>query len=257
MLEENKEKPIVILISAGTARRLYPLTINTPKCLLELEKNTLLIDYQLKMLIENGIKEVKIIVGFEASKIIEHVKSYSKKINIECFYNPFYDITNNFASLWLFLNQFSFEDCITINGDNIFTSNVIKHLITSSGDIVVTINDKDKFDDDDMKVLYDKKSKLLLKISKLLDKNIANAESIGIIKYNKKGLKLLKNQMDSLLLYDNNYLNKFYLSAIQHLVNNGENINIHKTNEQSWREIDYVEDYHKLKSDIANKIFYF
>ncbi len=52
-----------IIIAAGKGTRLYPLTKNTPKSLLEIGNGLTLLESQLHSLKENEIKDITIIIG--------------------------------------------------------------------------------------------------------------------------------------------------------------------------------------------------
>ena len=65
----------VIIMAAGRATRMLPLTKNMPKCLLKLNKKTIL-QHQIDILKKCGIKNIVIITGHHAEKI---EKLYGKK----------------------------------------------------------------------------------------------------------------------------------------------------------------------------------
>ena len=64
-----------VILAAGVSRRLYPLTYNTPKCLIELGGKSIL-NHQLDSLIESGINDVTFIVGYQREVIIKHVETH-------------------------------------------------------------------------------------------------------------------------------------------------------------------------------------
>ena len=61
-----------VILAAGVSRRLYPLTYNTPKCLIELGGKSIL-NHQLDSLIESGINDVTFIVGYQREIIIKNL----------------------------------------------------------------------------------------------------------------------------------------------------------------------------------------
>ena len=60
-----------IILAAGQSIRLRPITNNTPKCLLKINKKTILA-YQIDKLIKNNIREIIIVVGFKQKQIIKY-----------------------------------------------------------------------------------------------------------------------------------------------------------------------------------------
>jgi len=243
-----EEKYSAVLISAGMARRMYPHTIDFPKCLLEIKGSLTILDYQIKALISAGISNVYIILGFKAKLITDYIASKKYLINIIPIYNPFYEVSNNLASLWLGLKDIN-EPVITINGDNIFSTEIIKNISKSEGDIVLARSTKSGYDEDDMKIILNNNNKLK-KISKKISIPEAQGESIGVIKYNKEGLRVFKQRIDSLIYENHNNINNFYLSVIQSLIDNNYEINTFEVDKDSWREFDYAEDLSNVRHEL-------
>ena len=149
---------------------------------------------------------------------------------------------------------------ITINGDNIFSENIIKQLKKIEKNIVLTVSCKSEYDEDDMKVIINKEKKLLYCIGKQLSPNEANAESIGIVKWSIEGLKQFKKILETLFLEDHKNINKFYLFAIQELANIGYAVNTLEIDKDEWREFDFPEDlssaiYELQKGILRGKVF--
>ena len=117
-----------IILAAGKGERLWPLTRNMPKSLLEIGNGITMLENQILCLSESGIKEVFIVVGYRAEQIeakIKHLIEFN--CEIKTIYNPFFDISNNLHSLW-FAKEVMFEDFIIINGDDVLIPKVIKGL---------------------------------------------------------------------------------------------------------------------------------
>ena len=98
-----------IILAAGTASRLRPLTSNTPKCLLKVGERTLL-QRSMDALIKAGISEFVIVTGYLHEQIEDFVrKTYQNSLPLRegrggsvCFiHNKDYATTNNIYSLWL------------------------------------------------------------------------------------------------------------------------------------------------------------
>ena len=89
---------IAIILAAGMASRLRPLTNNTPKCLLKIGERSLL-QRSIDALIINGIKEFVIVTGYLHNQIEDFVKQQYPDINISFIHNEIYNSTNNIYSL--------------------------------------------------------------------------------------------------------------------------------------------------------------
>lgn len=227
-----------ILISAGKGERLYPLTKNTPKSLLEVGEGLTLLETQLHSLSENDIKDIVIITGFKAEQIEAKIKVYQNKLNITTVFNPFFDISNNLLSVWMGRHHMQ-DEFISINGDDIFSAEVVENLLKSNHDITMVIDEKKEYDDDDMKVIH--KDGLILEVSKKIDSSKSNGESIGMIKFSNKGPKIFTNMLDEMVRIPENR-NVFYLKAIQNIINNGFRVNYSMCKETDWSELDFHPD---------------
>ena len=227
-----------ILISAGKGERLYPLTKNTPKSLLEVGNGLTLLETQLHSLSENNIKDIIIIVGYKAEQIEAKIKDYQGKFNITTVYNPFYDVSNNLLSVWM-ARHYMQDEFISINGDDIFAPEVVESLLKSNHDITMVIDEKDEYDEDDMKVVH--KDGLILEVSKKIDSKKANGESIGMIKFSNKGPEIYTSILDEMVrIHDNR--NVFYLKAIQKIIDKGFKVNYSMCKETDWSELDFHPD---------------
>ncbi|MBN1971923.1 MAG: phosphocholine cytidylyltransferase family protein [Candidatus Delongbacteria bacterium] len=245
-----------IIIAAGKGTRLYPLTKNTPKSLIEISDGLTLLESQLYSLKENDIKDVTIIVGYRAEQIEAKIKKYQSDFNINTVYNPFYDSSNNLISVWM-ARHFMQDDFITINGDDIFNASVIENLLKSEHSITMVTDEKSEYDDDDMKIIH--KNGQVLKVSKQISLAEANGESVGIIKFSGYGPKIYVNTLEEMVRDEDNK-NAFYLKAIQEIINKGYPVHFSKCEESDWGELDFhpdlvfIRDYMK-KSNFVEKIF--
>lgn len=83
-----------IIMAAGTSSRFAPLSYEIPKALIEV-KGEILIERQIKQLLEVGIKQIIIVTGYK-SECFEYLKD---KYNIKLVYNEDYLTRNNNASI--------------------------------------------------------------------------------------------------------------------------------------------------------------
>lgn len=239
-----------ILISAGKGERLYPLTKNTPKSLLEVGKGLTLLETQIHSLTENNIKDITIIVGYKAEQIEAKIKDYQSKINITTVFNPFYDCSNNLMSVWMARHLMD-TDFITVNGDDIFSPQVIENLLKCDNDITMVIDQKETYDEDDMKVHH--KDGCVLEVSKTIPLDRANGESVGIIKFSKNGPKIYKSVLDE-MARDSSNRNVFYLKAIQRIIEKGFKVNYSLCKPTDWGEIDFHPDLELIRNYLGQYV---
>jgi len=146
-------------LSAGQGKRLFPFTVDRPKCLLDINNYTI-IEYQINTLCKIGIDQIVVVTGFKSKMVENYLKTIYKKINIKFCYNPFYSVSDNLATCWIARNEFD-NDFLIVNGDDLFESSLIKKLLNSdSVPVTVAVNVKETYDADDMKVICDKNGRL-------------------------------------------------------------------------------------------------
>ena len=83
-----------IILAAGMASRLRPLTNNTPKCLLKIGERSLL-QRSIDALTSNGIKEIVIVTGYLHNQIEDFVRQQYPSLKVTFIQNDVYASTNN------------------------------------------------------------------------------------------------------------------------------------------------------------------
>lgn len=239
----------IILLSAGKGTRMWPLTRNTPKCLLSVSDSHTVLQHQLKTIrnVETPFK-VTVVLGYLVEKVEAALEEYDRGMDIEVVYNPFYDVSNNLASLWM-AHYLMDEPFIIINGDDIFRRSVLQALSDSphAASMVISCN-PDGYDDDDMKVIVGEDG-LVKQVGKGLDKEAANGESIGMTKFQDGAHRLLAAKLNEMMRTDEGKT-VFYLEAIQRLINEGTALHPIEVSQENWAEIDFHLDLNIIHSRI-------
>ena len=225
-----------IILCAGQGRRLLPYTESSPKCLLSLNDKHF-IEWQIDALQEVGIKQIVAVVGYAAPRI-ESILNKRYGDNVSFVYNPFYEIADNLASCWMARDHFK-DDFIILNGDTLFEPSVITKLL-SSNDFPITLatDQKESYDDDDMKVITS--GSRLISVGKKLPLSEVNGESIGVMHFNPQGANLFKDTIEK-LMYSPDSLQKWYLSIIDQLAMH-DHVGTCSIHGLEWTEVDFVQD---------------
>ena len=235
----------IIILAAGKGERLYPLTKNTPKPLIDLGNGETLLERQLNYLSNSKvIDEVIIVIGYLYDQIESKLKNFNTKLKIKTIYNPFYEMTNNLITLWLSKYEMN-NDFLIANGDNIIASDVFRDLVNETKEgIFLTICYRDKYSEEDMKVNLDNNNKIL-RVSKEI--RLGDAESVGLVKVSGEKFRKIYQDVLEELVKNKNYLNKFWLETFNVLANNGVEINSFEIDKDKWREVDFHFDLHDIK----------
>ena len=238
----------LFVLAAGKGTRLWPLTKNTPKSIIELGDGTTLLERQIHTSIKSKIiDEVVLITGYRAEQIDAKILEYQKDIKISVIYNPVYDITNNLVSLWTAHYKMLEDDFIITNGDNIYKDNVFNKIQPQLKEIIqVTIDYKEHYDDDDMKVAFDEEGNIKF-INKAISLNETSAESVGLVLVKGERSRTIFVNKILNLVRDKEYLNKFWLEIFNALVNDGVGLKKVEIHAQEWREVDFHPDVEILK----------
>ena len=128
-----------IILAAGTASRLRPLTLHTPKCLLKVGERTLL-ERSMDALIKAGIREFCIVTGYLHEKIEDFVKqTYGESIDVCFIHNKDYETTNNIYSLWLARPKADGQEVLLLDSDLLYDGQIVERVLADSHENVLTL----------------------------------------------------------------------------------------------------------------------
>ena len=187
-----------IIIAAGSGKRISKDVKDIPKSMVKVNKKPI-IEYQLSVLKQAGIKEIYVITGPHSEKFcLENVKyiqdqNYSK-----------HDILGSLMEAKDFLKN----DTLVLYSDIIFESKIIQQILESKGNISIAI-------DMNWEKMYEGRTEHLIseaenvqlsntneiiKIKKNIQiKNNNIGEFLGIIKFSQKGSKLFVKKYEELI----------------------------------------------------------
>ncbi len=245
----------LIILAAGVGSRLFPLTKDKPKSLVDLGDGTTLLERQIENAIHcDIIDNIYIVTGYRSKQIEEKIQEFKEKININIIFNPFYEMSNNLFSLWCAHFMMDERDFLISNGDNIYQDNVYNDIHSlSSNTISITIDYKEEYDEDDMKVILDDGS--VKQVSKMIDKDKIDAESVGLaIIRGKNNRKIFKDRLAS-LVRDITNKDKFWLEIFNSLSYDGQKIGTYEISQEDWGEIDFHPDIENVKAAISKELF--
>jgi len=229
-----------IILSAGQGSRLGHLTDDRPKCLIEFNGRTLL-DRQLDALAANGVEEVVVVTGFRDDQIEAALKRRGDAgPRVRTVYNPFYKVADNLGSLFVAREEIA-GDVLVWNGDTLVSEDLMARVVGNRDQdgICVTIDRKEGYDEDDMKVVVDDAGRLHA-IGKRLDLAKVNAESIGLLAFRGAGAQTFRHAIERAIRASEG-TTIWYLRVIHQIAQEAPvwtlDINGHE-----WGEVDFPED---------------
>ena len=119
-----------IILAAGEGSRLRPYTLDRPKCLVEINGESLL-DRQIKILKSEGINQIILIGGYRSEML--------DRENAELRINPIYYETNMVHTLFCAESDLN-DEAIVSYGDIVYSKAILSALLKSDADIAVTID---------------------------------------------------------------------------------------------------------------------
>lgn len=239
-----------IILAAGMASRLRPLTNNTPKCLLKIGERSLL-QRSIDALISNGIKEIVIVTGYLHNQIEDFVKQQYPNVNISFIHNEVYDSTNNIYSLWLARPKADGEEILLLDSDLLYDPEIITRILSTNAENVLTLIRHD-LGEEEMKVVTD--SSVIKEISKTCSPSDAIGESLGIEKMGKPYTSALYKELEPMMNQEH-LENVFYEKAFERLIPKGHTFNILDVTDLFSCELDTVEDFQNAKEKIPTTLY--
>lgn len=106
-----------VILAAGFASRMAPLSLHTPKGLLKV-RGEVLIERQIRQLQEAGIREIVIVTGYKH----EQFSYLANTPGVRILFNEEYTHRNNHSSIWTARNFIG--NSYICSADNYFTENV-------------------------------------------------------------------------------------------------------------------------------------
>lgn len=226
-----------VILSAGQGKRLLPLTAENPKCLLNIEGQSI-IEWQIGELAKCGIDRISVVAGYHADRVEQLLARRYDPRRVEVLYNPTYCWADNLFSCWVARHEMG-EKFVLLNGDTLFEAAVLDGLLDAPvHPVTVVTYQKPHYDADDMKVSLD--GERLVNIGKKLASDRIDAESIGMILFREKGPMIFRSALEH-AMRDASASKKWYLSVIAQMARSMP-IWTFSANGHQWCEVDFPAD---------------
>lgn len=231
------------LLAAGRGTRISKKIKEVPKSTLDVG-GVPLIQRTVDMLLDNGI-EVTVIVGYK----YEYIEKILENRNVNIVHNPFFDVTNSIASLWLAKEYINDEDIIVANADVFWTQELLDKIIANANnEEVFMLSDAKRAEDGDY--FFEIKEGCIKKYGKELKRDDRNAEYVGIAYISKSFVPAFKLRLEELINSQNH--NVWWENILYSYIGEYE-IKSMDVGDLFWSEIDYIEDYDRIINFINGK----
>ncbi|MFI6476890.1 sugar phosphate nucleotidyltransferase [Nonomuraea sp. NPDC050663] len=234
-----------MVLAAGAGRRLRPYTDTLPKALVPVDGDTTIMDISIRNLAAVGLREIVIIVGYQAQAVHERKDGFEKRygVKLELVHNDKAEEWNNAYSLWCARDYFS-QGALLVNGDTVHPVSVEETLLSApeTSDILLAVDNVKKLADEEMKVTLDGGD--LKRITKLMDPDDAYGEYIGATLIRPGAAERLADALKTTFEGDPQL---YYEDGYQVMVDRGEKIHVAPIGDVKWVEVDNHDDLAKAR----------
>jgi choline kinase len=234
-----------VILAAGIASRLRPLTDSTPKCLLQVGSRSIL-ERTIRAVFHAGVIHFTVVVGFQDWMVKNFLKRNFPSLDFTFVVNNQFDTTNNAFSLLLAREEIVGHELLLLDGDIVFDDELVPLLIKSPHQSCFAVRTNGGIGEEDVKVEANDK-KEIVRIGKDIAAVSVYGESIGIEKFSRGDTTKLFTTLEKRIRTENR-VNEFYESSFQEMIDSGSRL--YAVDAGSYRsiEIDTAEDLHTAET---------
>lgn len=187
---EGSSSVKVILLAAGTGKRLGARTKKTPKCLVPLGGGENLLKRYFRSFRALGLKDIVLVVGHQKEMILSEYVRTGRGLRIRSIENEEYE-KGSLLSLFKASEELN-EDCLIMDADVYFETRSLKRLVDSKHPSSFLVDPRTKFTGEEMMVMTE--GRRLKQIAKKISPSLKMVgESVGFLKIRKNDAERLKN----------------------------------------------------------------
>lgn len=234
----------VLIMAAGVGSRISRHLQGQPKCCVDINGKPL-IKHTFELLKKKGITNIAIVTGYQERYIHQALEGFS----YVRYFNPFFRVANSISSVW-FARDFLVpdEDIMIMNGD-VFMEEKVLDIILQEKRSPLMLSDSTRIEDADYRFTWE--GELLKKYGKELTNEQTTGEYVGIGILNTKDMIPFKQRVIDAVSSED--YNCWWEDIIYRTVENNENVYVNDIAGVFWAEVDYIEDYERIKSFVNKK----
>ena len=241
---------IGVILAAGMAKRLRPLTDTKPKCLLEVGGKTLL-ERTVRAMQQAGISEFVVVTGYRADQIREALTSIVSLQNITFLHNADYEHNNNIYSLWMAGEVVRGKDFLLMDSDILCDPAAVVR-IAEQTEPALALN-RHECGEEEIKVIVDADNHIV-EINKTCNPADAIGESVGIEKMTADYSTALYRELDQMILKEG-LVDVFYERCFERLIPQGYTFRVVDTTSYFSYELDTPEDFQRAQELMPKELW--
>ena len=241
---------IGVILAAGMAKRLRPLTDEKPKCLLEVGGKTLL-QRTVDAMISADIKEFVVVTGYRENMIREFLTARYPQYTINFIDNPDYEHNNNIFSLWLAMEKLHGTEVLLMDSDILCDPEAVRRVARKT--VPALAMQQHELGEEEMKIVVDAEGRIT-EISKTCSPKDAIGESVGIEKMTEEYTEAIYQELRKMIL-DEGLIDIFYERAFERLIPQGHTFEVVDTTDLFSYELDTPEDLKKASAALPKELY--
>ena len=241
---------IGVILAAGMAKRLRPLTDEKPKRLLEVGGKTLL-QRTVDAMISAGVKEFVVVTGYRAEMIREFLTVNYQLSIINYIDNVDFEHNNNIFSLWLAMQKLHGQEVLLMDSDILCDPEAVRRVARKTNPALAM--QQHELGEEEMKIVVDEAGRIT-EISKTCSPADAIGESVGIEKMTPAYTEAIYQELRKMIL-DEGLIDIFYERAFERLIPQGHTFEVVDTTDLFSYELDTPEDLEKASAALPKELY--
>ncbi len=241
---------IGVILAAGMAKRLRPLTDECPKCLLKVGDRTLLAR-TVDAILSGGISELVVVTGYRAPMIRDFLTAQYPGLVIHFIHNADYEHNNNIFSLWMTRPYTDGHDFLLMDSDILCDPRVVSRMV-SQEHTALALN-RHECGEEEIKIIVDSQDRVV-ELSKTCSISAAIGESVGIERIAADYSAALFRELEQMIEKEG-LIDIFYERAFERLIPQGHHFRVVDTTDLFSIELDTPEDFQRAKELIPAELF--
>ena len=236
---------IGVILAAGMAKRLRPLTDNQPKCLLKVGGKTLL-ERTVDAMRQAGIMEFVVVTGYLAEQILSFLEQYAldhQGLTFHFLHNTDYANNNNIYSLWMAGEIVRDREFLLMDSDILCDPAAVVRIAQEQGSALAL--NRHELGEEEIKVIVDAEGHIT-EINKTCRPEDAMGESVGIEHMSAAYSTALYRELDQMILQEG-LIDIFYERAFERLIPQGHTFRVVDTTDYFSYELDTPEDFERAQ----------
>jgi choline kinase len=229
-------------MAAGVGSRISRHLQNHPKCCVDVEGKPL-IKTTMELLNRRGLNNVAIVTGYQEKYIHQALEGFQ----YARYFNPFYRVANSISSVWFAREFLAGDDLIIMNGD-VFLEDAVLDALLADARSPLLLSDSTRIQEADYRFQW--ANERLLKYGKELSNEETTGEYVGIAKLSREYVVSFRQRVIEAVAAED--YNCWWEDVIYRTVDAGEDVHIKDIAGRFWAEVDYIEDYERIKVFVRN-----